>query len=104
MGDVIYLNEYKKQHGIPLPRSPYYTLKATDEQLYEAYHAAAMLLSEYSENHETAPYAILVGYENIQTGHIKLLKQPPMFSTKEAFESMSGIRGHKSIAVVRKAE
>lgn len=104
MGDVVFLNEYKKQHGIPLPRSPYYTLKATQEQLREAYRLASELLEVPFDYRGVPPYAVLVGYEEIKSGNIKLLKRMHAFSTKKAFESMAGINGHYCIALVRKCE
>ena len=34
MGNIISMKDYKRQHGIALPRSPYYTLDATPEQIH----------------------------------------------------------------------
>ena len=104
MGDVVFLNEYKKQHGIPLPRSPYYTLKATDNQLQEACRLASELMKEPFDYRGLPPYAVLVGYEDIKTGNIKLLKRMSAYSTKKAFESMAGIKVHYCVALVRKYE
>ena len=97
MGDVICINEYKRRHGIAIPRSPYYTLNATQEQLSCAYRTAVLKMKQ----HKNPPYAVLIGYENIKTGHIKLLKQIRMYSSQEAFESMSGIGGFRCVAVVK---
>lgn len=100
MGDIIYLNEYKKKHDIPLTNSPYYALNATEEQMQMAYIRAVELM----EDEHLAPYAVLIGYENIKTGTIKLLKEPRMYSSRNAFEDMSGINGHYVIAITRKAD
>lgn len=100
MGDVIYLNYYKKKHDIPLTNSPYYVLNATEDQVYAAYMRAVELM----ENERLAPYAVLVGYQNVKTGKIKLLKEPRMFSSRSAFEDMAGIKGHYVVAIARKAE
>ena len=46
--NVIDFKAYKRAKGIALPRSPYYTLAATDEQIREAYHQAAQALNSDS--------------------------------------------------------
>ena len=100
MGDIIYLNEYKKKHDIPLANSPYYALNATEEQMQLAYMRAVELMKDA----HLAPYAVLIGYENIKTGKIKLLKELRTYSSRNAFEDMSGINGHYVIAITRKVE
>lgn len=100
MGDVIYLNDYKKKHDIPLTNSPYYALNAAEDQVYEAYMRAVELM----ENERLAPYAVLVGYQNVKTGKVKLLKEPRMYSSRAAFEDMAGIKDHYVVALTRKAK
>ena len=100
MGDIIYLNDYKKKHDIPLTNSPYYALNATEEQMQMAYLRAVELMKD----ERLSPYAVLIGYKNIKTGKIKLLKEPRMYSSRNAFEDMAGIKDHYVIAVTRKAE
>lgn len=98
---VIDLNQYKREKGIALPRSPYYTLNATSEQLQHAYQRAADALNgEYGGG----PYfAALVGYENNRTGRVKLLKEMRLYPSPEAFEAMAGIKGHKCVGLARKS-
>jgi hypothetical protein len=100
-GVIINLNEYKKKKGIALPRSPYYTLDATKNQVHDALATAARSLDQGDYRRYAAA---VVGYENIRTGKIKLLKGIIYFATKEAFESMAGIKGHRCIGLIRKAE
>ena len=96
MGDVIDLNDWKKEHGIPLPRSPYYALKATEAQILNAVAKA----QKYMDS-PLKPYAAIVGYKNVKTGDVKLLKEMHVFSNQDAFEHMEGIRGHYCIGLVR---
>ena len=100
-GVIINLSDYKRKKGIALPRSPYFTLDATEEQVRDALSTAARTLNRDDYNRYAAA---LVGYENIRTGKIKLLKGIVYFGTKEAFESMAGIKGHRCIGLIRKAE
>lgn len=96
MGDVINLNDWKKEHGIPLPRSPYYALKATSAQIQDAMIDAQKCM----ENHIDC-YAAVVGYKNARTGDVKLLKEMRLFSNQDAFERMAGLRGHYCLGLVR---
>lgn len=43
---IINLKDYKREHDIPLPRLPYYSLNATEDELNEAYHLAARRMRE----------------------------------------------------------
>lgn len=104
MGDIIYLNDYKKKHDIPLTHSPYYALNATRNQMRDAYKKAAEWMNKPLDGNGTLPYAVLIGYENIKTGKVKLLKEMRVFSAKEIFEHSVGIGGHYVIALTRKAE
>ena len=99
-GVIINLNDYKRKKGIALPHSPYFTLDATDEQVRHALENAAHSLNRDDYRQYAAA---LVGYENIRTGKIKLLKGIIYFGTKDAFESMAGITGHRCIGLMRKA-
>ena len=99
-GVIINLNDYKRKKGIALPHSPYFTLDATDEQVRHALENAAHSLNRDDYRQYAAA---LVGYENIRTGKIKLLKGIIYFGTKDAFESMAGIKGHRCIGLMRKA-
>ena len=74
MEKITDLKEYKQKHDIPLPRSPYYTLNATDEELQEAVGRAERMMGFPFDYRGLPPYAVLLGYENIKTGKIKLLK------------------------------
>ena len=96
MGDVINLNDWKKEHGIPLPRSPYYALKATSAQIQDALIDAHRRL----ENHSDC-YAAVVGYENAKTGDVKLLKEMRLYSDQDTFERTAGLRGHYCLGLVR---
>ena len=100
MAEIIDLKKYKKQHDIPLPRSPYYTLNATKEEIDEALQRAKEWLSD---TRYSPMYAVLVGYKNIKTGKTKLLKEQHGFSTKDTFETAAGIKDHYMIGIVRKA-
>lgn len=99
-GVIINLIDYKRKKGIALPHSPYFTLDATDEQVRHALENAAHSLNRDDYRQYAAA---LVGYENIRTGKIKLLKGIIYFGTKDAFESMAGIKGHRCIGLMRKA-
>ena len=103
MAEIINLNDYKREHGIALPRSPYYTLKATKRDLDMALKSAAKVMQSPFDHKGTLPYAVVVGYENKKTGDIKLLKDFHLFSNKETYESMSGMRGHYCLGLIRKA-
>ena len=46
MAEIIVLNDYRREHGIALPRSPYYTLKATKRDLDIALERAAKMMNE----------------------------------------------------------
>ena len=96
MGEVINLNDWKKEHGIPLPRSPYYALKATEAQIQKAISEA----QKYMDSPDM-PYAAIVGYQDMKTGNVKLLKEMHVFSDQYAFKHMEGIRGHYCIGLVR---
>lgn len=98
-GNVVKLNDYKRERGIALPRSPYYTLNATKAQVNEALERGIERIQ--SPIGSCLPYAVVVGYENARTGRIKLLKEALCYSSKEAFESISGISGYRSIALIR---
>ena len=99
MKNIISINDYKRKHGIALPRSPYYTLDATHEQLLAALEMAKECMRKPMD-YQGLPYAAIVGYENIKTGKIKLLKQIQIASCKEA---ISGIRGYRCIGLQQKA-
>ena len=104
MDNVIYLNDYKKKHDIPLTHSPYYALNADREELRLAFERAFMLIQEPIDANGTLPYAVLVGYENKKTGKVKLLKEMRMYPNKEAFESMAGLKGSYCLALVNDSE
>ena len=57
---------YKRAKGIALPRSPYYTLAATDAQIREAYQQDAQAL-----NSDSRAQVVHVDYKNRKTGHGK---------------------------------
>ena len=99
MGDIISLAAYRKAKGIPTPRSPYYTLKATDADLQEALHRAAYLMSQPMNSSGKTPFAVLVGYQD-EKGNIKLLKETCSFPNKEIFESEALRRHLRPIALV----
>lgn len=100
-GKVVDFNEYKREKGIALPRSPYYTLNATDKQIRLALRRAVM---ELNRPHGGSPlYAAVVGYEDVKTGRVKLLKNLRLYSNPEAFENMAGIKGHRCVGLTRKA-
>ena len=103
VAEIIVLNDYRREHGIALPRSPYYTLKATKRDLDMALERAAKMMNEPLDKQGLLPYAVIVGYENKKTGDIKLLKEYRLFSNKEAFASMAGIRGHYSLGLMQEA-
>ena len=63
--NVIDFKAYKRAKGIALPRSPYYTLAATDAQIREAYQQAAQAL-----NSDSRIQVVHVGYKNMKTGHV----------------------------------
>ena len=104
MSKIIYLNEYKRKHGIAMPRSPYSTLNATHSDIHEAYRKAAEQMRQAADTLGQSPYAVLVGYQDIKTRRVKLLKQMPMFSDKDSFERMAGIKGNYCLGLTRKAE
>lgn len=91
MGEIIRMKEYKRKHGIALPRSPYYTLDATEEQVQAALEIAAKEMEKPFDYRGLPPYAVVVGYKHRKTGKIKLLKAVHTFSTKGALEAMGGI-------------
>ena len=104
MAEIIKMNDYKKEHGIALPRSPYSTLKASEEDLDTALKHARKIMEKPFDYRGQTPYAVVVGYENKKTGDIKLLKEYQVFSSKDAFEGMAGIRGHYSLGLVAESE
>lgn len=104
MGDIISMKDYKRQHGIALPRSPYYTLDATPEQIQAALELAADELSKPFDYRGIPPYAAIVGYENMKTGKIKLLKEVVVYSSKRALETMAGIKGHYCVGLQQRVE
>lgn len=102
---IINIKDYKRKHDIPLPRSPYYTLNATEYELQLALERAAELMREPHDYRGEPHYAVLVGYENKKSGKVKLLKQQICFPTEEVFESACpGIKGYYCLALKRKAE
>ena len=104
MDNVIYLNDYKKKHDIPLTHSPYYALNANREELRLAFERAFIMIQEPIDTKGTLPYAVLVGYENKNTGKVKLLKELRVYSSKDAFESMAGLKDSYCLALVNDAE
>ena len=82
---------------IALPRSLYSTLNATKKQIHEAYLRAAA-----SMNEDTDMYAAVIGYENIKTGKVMLLKGLQLYPS-EVLQSMAGINDHKCLIIVRKS-
>lgn len=96
MGDVISLNDWKKDHGIPLPNSPYYTLKATDEQIEAALQSAARSMRGRQD-----PYAVIIGYKSKKTGDVKLLKEMRLYPDQETLEAEGSVRGHYSLGFIR---
>ena len=90
---------YKRAKGIALPRSPYYTLAATDAQIREAYQQDAQALKS-----DSRIQVVHVGYKSIKTGHVKLFKGQYEYSSMDLFERWAGIRGHYVLALARKGE
>lgn len=102
MGIIIDMKKYKREHDIALPRSPYYELNATDEQIEEALNTAAEYMNKPFDYRGMPPYAVIIGYENIKTGKTKLLKEIQIFPSKKSLETMAGIRGHYCIGLQQK--
>ena len=100
-GVIINLNDYKRKKGIALPHSPYFTLDATDEQVRHALENAAHSLNRDDYRQYAAA---LVGYENIRTGKIKLLKEVVVYSSKRALETTAGIKGHYCVGLQQRVE
>jgi len=102
---IISMKDYKRQHDIPLPRSPYYTLNATEYEIRFALERAAELMQEPCDYRGKPCFAVLVGYENKKNGKVKLLKQQICFPTESAYESACpGINGYYCLALKRRAE
>ena len=98
MTKVTDINEYKKRHNIPLPDSPFSTFNATEMEVFDALQAAQDVF-----NRKRAPYAIVVGYEDLETGHISLLKEMKVFTNQTRFENhVNNNRGCNCIGVARK--
>ncbi|MCR5090067.1 MAG: hypothetical protein K6C08_11225 [Oscillospiraceae bacterium] len=100
MGDVINLNDWKREHGIPLANSLYYTLKATEAQLKSAMDAAQIAMLRPMSDGQW-PYAVVVGYRSMKTGDVKLLKEPRLYPSLETLEDTGVLPGHSCIGVVR---
>jgi len=103
MGEIISLAAYRKKKGIAAPRSPYYTLKATEEQIHDALQRAAeFMTNEYNRSGKPL-YAVLVGYKDKQ-GNVRLLKTISGYPTREVFESCAGYKGYLTLALKTKAQ
>lgn len=104
MGDIINLKDYKLKHGIALPRSPYYTLDATPEQIKAALEYAAEEMEKPCDYRGVPPYAVVVGYKNVKTGKTKLLKGAHIYPSKESLETMGGIgKGYCCVGLQQKS-
>ena len=104
MGNIISMKDYKRQHGIALPRSPYYTLDATPEQIQAALELAAEEMEKPCDYRGLPPYAVVVGYKNMKTGKIKLLKGVKKKKKKKALESLGGIgKGYSLVGLQQKS-
>lgn len=104
MGDIINMKDYKQKHGIALPRSPYYTLDATPEQLNAALELAAEEMEKPTDYRGLPPYAVVVGYKNVKTGKIKLLKGVHIYPSRESLETMGGIgKGYACVGLQQKS-
>ena len=101
MAEIIFMNDYKREHGIALPRSPYSTLKASKNDLDKALIIAREMIQSPVGYKGAQPYAVVVGYENKKTGDIKLLKRYQLYLSKHSFETMAGIRGHYCIGLTQ---
>ena len=104
MTKIINLNEYKKAHGIAPPRSPYYTLKATKEEIKQAVERASEQMKIPFDYRGLPPYAVMIGYKNKKTGDVKLLKELHVFSDREMFRKSAGIKNHYVLALIQKAQ
>ena len=100
MKKVASLAAYKAKKGIVPPNSPYYTGNATDEQIQSAVEHAIDYFDQNYDNSGMPPYAVVIGYED-KRGHVKLLKDVEIYSTKDAFEGMVGMATMKTVAVVK---
>lgn len=99
MGDIVYLAAYKREKGIAAPKSPYYTLNATHDEISAALDRAAKLMSEPVDRSGKTPYAVLVGFED-KKGRVKLLKQICGYSSREIFEMYAGRKGMMTLALI----
>ena len=101
MGDVISLAAYKKRKGIAAPKSPYYTLNATEAEVSVAVNRAAQVMVKPMDYRGKTPYAVLVGYED-QDGRVKLLKDICCYPNRETFEMDAGRKSMWTLALVAK--
>lgn len=102
---IINMKDYKRQHDIPLPKSPYYTLNAKDYEIQIALERAAEFMQEAHDYSGKPQYAVLIGYENKKNGKVKLLKQQICFPSEKAFETACpGINGYYCLALKQRAE
>jgi len=99
MNNIVSLAEYRKKNGIALPRSPYYTLNATEAQIEGAVNRAAKYLYKPMNGFGTMPYAVVIGYED-KKGRTKLLKSISIYPTKNVMEENVGRKGLRSVCVV----
>lgn len=103
MGEIISFAAYRKKKGIAAPHSPYYTLKATEEQIQEALQHAADLLTDTYTRSGKQYYAVLIGFED-KRGDVRLLKSISAYPSKEAFEAFVGRKGYLTLALTTKAQ
>ena len=101
MPQIVSLKQYKRAHDIPLVRSPYYTLNATKQEVYDAYQRAIAYLSLPVGKYST-PQIVLFGYEHQKTRKIKLLKNVVIYSDEETFRLDAGKRGYDCLMVKSK--
>ena len=103
MGEIISFAAYRKKKGIAAPRSPYSTLKATDDQIQDALQRAAEFMSDTYNRSGKPLYAVLIGFED-KHGDVRLLKSISGYSSKESFEAFAGRKGFLTLALTTKAQ
>ena len=99
MDNVVSLAKYKKEKGIAQPRSPYYTLNATEAQIIKAEERAEKLLFQPMNVNGTLPYAVLIGYED-KKGRTKLLKSICAYPSKGYLLADAGRKGLRTVYVI----